>query len=1128
MKEIIVNVDNYNENSIKTIEGDNLSEVYKIYICKNKRRIDLTNKIAIMAYVNEYRNKKSNILALNITNASQGEIELPITNVISSENGVYACQIAIYGENNSLEQTAPFSLIVENNIFSKISNTAINSTDFHILSEAIKTANSYAEKLKQGTENIELQYAENLNKKADEVDLIVERKRIDLLTKIGDGETEGNTELLDIRVGADGNTYETAGRSVREQFANINSGFLNLKNKYNINMNITFKKGSLLTTNGEETESNNRIVSNLIEVNDNKLNIYLENFSCKYMLFTYLIDTTGKAMFKSCGEWTKEDSILRPGYAYRILLAYISDKEIENESELSPFISFNKYITNSSIEKLNNNDLNIISSINEVKNEIPLMVSECTKFKTILNPNINFTFKNLNVATGETGGSTVTRVVSEFIDVMANSIIKIEPKENIKFIIATYNKSGEFKNASSWESENYEKIYDDDLKVRLILAYKDDRDIEANFDYKDFITLNIRDKVKGSFIESTTLKPIKNFNFKLGSVNTNTGVEITSNTRISTEITLIQHCDIEIEPIEDSKFLIVLYDTDMNALSSTEWSSLKTNIVIKEPRYVKILFAYNDDRVLSDEEIKTFKKCIKSITNKNLLTSKVSRYYFRSEELPEFPIGENAIGYNDFIETYWENLRNNNQECIARNEIIKDTSNTFPIYEYIYTPKNYNKTVFLTAGIHGDEYEGFYGLYYFMKNIVENSYKHKQLRDIALNTRFVIIPVLNPWGVQNRTRRTSRVANANNNYDVMFNAREYEHDGTFGFSENESKAVKLIADKYEGELDLYFDFHTDFYDPQFGNYILLDCNSSNRKICENLIIDEIKHLKDKYNFTTEPKPNLVNINKRCSSFKYMDIVRKVPGAIIEVGTGRISPIGSSDSITRAVDWYTNVVCEHLKHDLKHNSYNKSLEKAVIEDRLKAYSNSCVHNISDDNLQLWLDYKDFSNSSWKNKANRNEIVLNNITTKDDGGVIFDNSSITLSPHRFKDYTLFFKGVITKDGTLITSENESFKLSTTVSSESSRFNIKQNDKLMYSSILNYNLEVSFCVRVKGYKTELFVNGEPFMEIDSNTVAQDNLIIGNNKFKNEAIGMKTKTIMLYDRALKDDEIGFVFKAI
>ncbi|MGM8240178.1 SGNH/GDSL hydrolase family protein (plasmid) [Clostridium perfringens] len=179
MKEIKINVDNYNENSIKTIEGDNLSEVYKIYICKNKRRIDLTNKIAIMAYVNEYGNKKSNILALNITNASQGEIELPITNVISSENGVYACQIAIYGENNSLEQTAPFSLIVENNIFSKISNTAINSSDFHILSEAIKTTSEYAEKLKQGTENIELQYANKLHEINSQLDNTYDKQDVD-------------------------------------------------------------------------------------------------------------------------------------------------------------------------------------------------------------------------------------------------------------------------------------------------------------------------------------------------------------------------------------------------------------------------------------------------------------------------------------------------------------------------------------------------------------------------------------------------------------------------------------------------------------------------------------------------------------------------------------------------------------------------------------------------------------------------------------------------------------------------------------------------------------------------------------------------------------------------------------
>ena len=252
MKEIKINVDNYNENSIKTIEGNNLSEVYKIYICKNKRRIDLTNKIAVMAYVDEYGSKRSNILNLNITNAAEGEIELPITNVISRENGVYACEIAIYGENNFLEQTAPFSLIVENNIFSKISNTAINSSDFHILSEAIKTTNAYGEKLKQGTEKIELQYASKLDLKANESDLVIERKRIDNIVSIPEG-TPNAAELIDSRIGADGVTYDNLGNAIRTQFkdSNINTGQIRkLLLKGTIDLQITNKDNAYLTQDG--------------------------------------------------------------------------------------------------------------------------------------------------------------------------------------------------------------------------------------------------------------------------------------------------------------------------------------------------------------------------------------------------------------------------------------------------------------------------------------------------------------------------------------------------------------------------------------------------------------------------------------------------------------------------------------------------------------------------------------------------------------------------------------------------------------------------------------------------------------------------------------------------------------
>ena len=55
-----------------------------------------------------------------------------------------------------------------------------------------------------------------LDTKANQSELEVERNRIDLLTKIENGETQGNAELLDIRVNANGVTNNSAGETVRE------------------------------------------------------------------------------------------------------------------------------------------------------------------------------------------------------------------------------------------------------------------------------------------------------------------------------------------------------------------------------------------------------------------------------------------------------------------------------------------------------------------------------------------------------------------------------------------------------------------------------------------------------------------------------------------------------------------------------------------------------------------------------------------------------------------------------------------------------------------------------------------------------------------------------------------------
>ena len=54
-------------------------------------------------------------------------------------------------------------------------------------------------------------------------ELAVERSRIDAFVKLEDGSTTGDAELQDIRIGADGDAYNSAGTSVREQFTAVNS-----------------------------------------------------------------------------------------------------------------------------------------------------------------------------------------------------------------------------------------------------------------------------------------------------------------------------------------------------------------------------------------------------------------------------------------------------------------------------------------------------------------------------------------------------------------------------------------------------------------------------------------------------------------------------------------------------------------------------------------------------------------------------------------------------------------------------------------------------------------------------------------------------------------------------------------
>ncbi|MBO3424711.1 BppU family phage baseplate upper protein [Clostridium perfringens] len=143
-----INVDSCNNEGIKTIKGNNNAEIYKLYILKNKRRLSLVGKTVKFGYVMAGTSKGDIIENLNITNAEQGEITFPITNRISKKDGVYSCQLAIYGADEFLEYTATFGLTVEANIFTKIAGEIENSKDLTYIERILEEAKTVSGDLK--------------------------------------------------------------------------------------------------------------------------------------------------------------------------------------------------------------------------------------------------------------------------------------------------------------------------------------------------------------------------------------------------------------------------------------------------------------------------------------------------------------------------------------------------------------------------------------------------------------------------------------------------------------------------------------------------------------------------------------------------------------------------------------------------------------------------------------------------------------------------------------------------------------------------------------------------------------------------------------------------------------------
>lgn len=182
----------------------------------------------------------------------------------------------------------------------------INNKVDDFTTETNKTINTFTNEF---TSQLNANISEMKINYARKSELEIERNRIDLLTKISNGETEGNTELLDIRNGADGNVYDSSGEAVRTQFKNINN-ILVPENYPDFSRLIT--KGDEAGTDKEISATFDSILIKQIASNTGNGGFTTEIDYNKYKKLSF--DVSYQGMGIACGLYYFKDSKLLRGY----------------------------------------------------------------------------------------------------------------------------------------------------------------------------------------------------------------------------------------------------------------------------------------------------------------------------------------------------------------------------------------------------------------------------------------------------------------------------------------------------------------------------------------------------------------------------------------------------------------------------------------------------------------------------------------------------------------------------------------------------------------------------------------------------------------------------------------------
>ncbi len=305
----------------------------------------------------------------------------------------------------------------------------------------------------------------------------------------------------------------------------------------------------------------------------------------------------------------------------------------------------------------------------------------------------------------------------------------------------------------------------------------------------------------------------------------------------------------------------------------------------------------------------------------------------------QLPSSYNAYPTYDSLINEYDKLMYASNGYITKHRYEKDgqailTKNGgHELYSYVLEPSNYKKTIFIQAGIHGNEMDAKQQLLRVVDILVNktNQSEYARFKEIRNNCRLIIIPCVSPYGhekgnggmnVPYTYNDTQYTINLNRNYDFnhQWALASAGVGGDTPFEFEEIQHVRDVLEKIGLEnIDYAMDWHDGGAVKQhyWINYAVDD--TPNRKI----VSEFVSYLVNKYNITNPVIDYCKDDSASGVASMYFAKTLGLSGGVVEWMGGYLGYDFGSDQMTQSLEIRANMLLLGYERGVKGWLINES-------------------------------------------------------------------------------------------------------------------------------------------------------------------------------------------------------------